>query len=87
MSNIIRYTEYILKNDVAVLKHQYIQYSGNYSLSNYINSMKNLSVKLKMFAKGKLKTEKLCARGVHSFTKSPRAGKNKQTNKNFEDHC
>lgn len=40
-----------------------------------------------MFAKGKLKTEKLCARGVHSFTKSPRAGKNKQTNKNFEDHC
>lgn len=34
-----------------------------------------------MFAKGKLKTEKLCARGVPSFTESPRAGKNKQTDK------
>ena len=33
-----------------------------------------------MLAKGKLKTEKLCAKRVHSFAKSPRAGK-KQTNK------
>ena len=33
-----------------------------------------------MFAKGKLKTEKLCAKRVHSFAKSPRAGK-KQTKK------
>lgn len=38
-----------------------------------------------MFAKGKLKTENLCAKGIHSFTKSPRAGKTNK--KNFEDHC
>lgn len=38
-----------------------------------------------MFAKGKLKTEKLCAKGIHSFTKSPREGKtNKQTKKTLK---
>ena len=84
MSIIFRCTEYILKNDVAVLKHQYIQYSGNYSLSNYIKSMKKFKCLTKNVCQG-LKTENLCAKGIHSFTKSPRAGKTNK--KNFEDHC
>ena len=65
MSIIFRCTEYILKNDVAVLKHQYIQYSGNYSLSNYIKSIKNFKCQTKNVCQGETKNWKaMCQEGT-----------------------